>query len=160
MSALLRNSWIVALFLLLPLTAEANETNWRVFRLHQLTVFQLAGWSFSGEVSWNPYFYLNDRFGIRGNIGGMLLNGIPENFTAAEYEALLSFAISKALSVEAGGGIQTWFQKDGGTSPIFSLGADWMFLLERRAGINAGYSLFLPDKNVTHEVKLGVTLTF
>ncbi len=162
MSALLRKVWIAAL-ILLPLTTEAQSTNWCTFRLQQFSVFQSTGRSLSGEVSGNPYFELSDRFGIRGNIGGMLLKGIPGNFAAAEYEVFLSFASSEALAIEAGGGMQTWFQEAGGTAPVFSLAANWMFkreLLGLRAGALAGYSLFLPGKNVTHELKIGVTLVF
>ena len=159
----LRKGWIAALLLLSPFTTCAKGNDWIVFRLCQLSVFQSVGKSFSGEVSWNPCFNLSDRFGIRGNIGTMVLKGFPDKFAAAEYEALLSFSFNKSLAVEAGGGMQTWFQEAGGTSPVFSLNAAWMFFRKLpgvRAGIAAGYSLFLPEKNTTHEVKLGVALAF
>lgn len=147
----------------MPFASEAKGIDWAVFRLDQLSVFQSFGNSFSGEVSWNPCFNLSSRFGVRGNFGGMLLKGFSGKFVAAEYEALLSFSFCKSLAVEAGGGAQTWFEAAGGTSPEFSLAANWMFirnLLGLRAGINAGYSLFLPEKNTTNEAKIGVTIAF
>jgi hypothetical protein len=160
---LLKKGWIATLLLLVPFTAGAMDIDWCVFRTQQFTVIQQFGNSFSGEVSWNPCFNLSDRIGVRGNFGGMVLKGFSGKFAAAEYEARLSYKLFRSLTVEAGGGAQTWFLKTGGTSPIVSAAVSWMFFRKLswlRAGVTAGYSLFLPKDNTTHEARLGVALAF
>ena len=95
--------------------------------------------------------------------GGTIFNGFPDRFLAAEYEARLSYAVTRTLAVEAGGGAQTWFQKTGGTSPMVSGAVSWMFFRKLswlRAGVTAGYSLFLLKDNLTHEPGFGVMLSF
>ena len=149
--------------LLLPFAAGASNIGWCDFRLQQLTVLQPYGYSFSGEVSWNPCYYLGRHFAIRGNIGGTLLKGFPDKFVAAEYDARLSYAFNRSLSIEAGGGAQTWFQDYGGTSPMLSAAVSWLFFRKipwMRAGITAGYAAFLPKDNLTHEASLGAMLAF
>jgi hypothetical protein len=155
---------LVAMFLfLLPFTAGAMNADLYVVRAQAFAAVQRFGQCSSGEVSWNPLFTLGNGFGIRGNIGGTVLKGFPDKFVAAEFEARLSYAILKSLSVETGGGAQTWFQKAGGASPMFSAAVSWMFFKKLpwlRAGITAGYSVFLPKDNLTHEPRLGVMLAF
>lgn len=156
--------WLIAA-VLLPMTfsAGANGNELPVFRLQGFGVIQRFGECASGEVSWNPIFSLGSGFGIRGNIGAMLLKGFPDKFLAAEYEARLSYAFNGALAVEAGGGAQTWLQKTAGTSPVFSAGFSWIFFGTSswlRSGITGGYSVFLPKDNLTHEIRLGVMLAF
>jgi hypothetical protein len=160
---LLRKGWIAVFLLLVPFAAGAMDIDWCVFRAQQFTAIQQFGQSFSGEVSWNPLFDLGKGFGVRGNVGGTILKGFPDQFVAAEYEARLSYAVTRTLAVEAGGGAQTWFQKTGGTSPLVSAAVSWMFFRKfswLRAGVTAGYSLFLPKDNATHEARLGVALAF
>jgi hypothetical protein len=44
---------------------------------------------------------------------------------------------------------------------MFSAAVSWMFFRKLswlRAGVTAGYSLFLPRDNATHEIRLGVAL--
>lgn len=159
----LRRAWIAALLLSLPFTAGAKGNDGLVFRLQGLTVIQQFGQSVSGFVSWNPLFTLGHGFGVRGNVGGTVLNGFPDRFMAAEYEARFSYSFNRYLSVEAGGGAQTWFQKSGGTSPMLSAAVSWIFFKKNpwlRAGIIAGYSVFLPKDNLTHEPLLGMVLEF
>jgi hypothetical protein len=149
--------------LLLPFTAGAKGNDWLVFRLQEFTAIQQFGQSTSGEVSWNPLFALGHGFGVRANVGGTMLKGFPDRFLAAEYEARLSYRLFRSLTVEAGGGAQTWFQKNGGTSPMVSAAVSWMFFRKLswlRAGVTAGYSLFLLKDNLTHEARLGVALAF
>jgi hypothetical protein len=159
----LRNCLIAALLLSLPFPAGAKDIDWCAFRLQQFTVVQSYGFSFSGELSWNPLFALGHGFGIRGNIGATLLKGFPDRFAAAEYEARLSYAFNRSLAVEAGGGAQTWFLESGGTSPMLSAAVSWIFFRKiqwLRAGITGGYSVFLPKDNLTQEVRLGATFAF
>jgi hypothetical protein len=140
----------------------AKDINWSTFRLYQLSVVQSNGKGFSGGVSWNPCFEMSNRLGIRGDIGGMLLKGVSEVFPGADIEALLTFSCSRALAIEAGGGIQAWFQESGGTAPVASLGLNWMFSQMPkglRTGVSADYSVFLPTRNITHEIKLGLIIS-
>jgi hypothetical protein len=161
--ALLRNGLFTALLLLAPFTTGAKENDWLDFRLQAFAAVQQFGQSVSGCVSWNPLFALGHGFGVRGNIGGTILKGFPDRFLAAEYEARLSYALFSTLTVEAGGGAQTWFQKTGGTSPMVSAALSWMFFRKLswlRAGVTAGYSLFLLKDNLTHEPRFGVMISF
>ena len=147
----------------LPFTAGAKGNDWLVFRLQGSSAIQQFGMSVSGAVSWNPLFALGHGFGVRGNVGGTILKGFPDRFLAAEYEARLSYAVTRTLAVEAGGGAQTWFQKNGGTSPMVSAAVSWMFFRKvhwLRAGVTAGYSLFLLKDNLTHEPRIGMVLAF
>ena len=156
-------AWIAALLLSLAFTAAAKGNDWLVFRLQGSSAIQQFGLSVSGAVSWNPLFALGHGFGVRGNVGGTIFNGFPDRFLAAEYEARLSYAVTRTLAVEAGGGAQTWFQKTGGTSPMVSAAFSWTFFRKinwLRAGITGGYSLFLLKNNLTHEPGFGVMLSF
>jgi hypothetical protein len=149
--------------LFFPLTLCASNIDWCDFRLQQLTIFQPFGYNFTGEVSWNPALHLGSYVAIRGNIGGALLKGFPDKFVAIDYEARISYAFCKSFSVEAGGGAQTWLQENGGTAPTVSGALSWMFFRKipwMRAGITAGYTMFLPKDNLTHEATLGIMLSF
>lgn len=160
---LLKKGWIAALVLSLPFTIGAKGNDLLVFRLQGLAAIQQFGQSVSGEVSWNPLFALGHGFGVRGNVGGTILKGFPHRFLAAEYEARLSYTLFRSLTVEAGGGAQTWFLESGGTSPMFSAAISWIFFRKirwLRAGITGGYSVFLPKDNLTHEQRLGMVLAF
>lgn len=160
---LLKKYWIAALLLSQPFAVGAKGNDWLVFRLQGFAAIQQFGKSVSGEVSWNPFFALGHGFGVRGNVGGTILNGFPDRFLAAEYDARLSYTLFRSLAIEAGGGAQTWFQKNGGTSPMFSAVISWIFFRKiqwLRVGITGGYSVFLPKDNPTHEPRLGMVLAF
>jgi hypothetical protein len=162
-AGILQRAFIAALLLSLPFTAGAKGNDWIVFRLQGLAAIQQFGQSTSGEVSWNPLFALGHGFGVRANVGGTILKGFPDRFLAAEYEARLSYTLFRSLTVEAGGGAQTWFQKSGGTSPMVSGTVSWMFFRKihwLRAGITGGYSVFLLKNNLTHEPRFGVMISF
>ena len=160
---LLKRKWIAGFLLLLPFTAGAQNSDWCVFRLQGFAAIQQFGQSASGQVGWDPLYSLGNGFGIRGNIGGTLLKGFPDRFAAVEYEARLSYACTNSLSIEAGGGAQTWLLASGGTSPVFGAALSWMFFRKiswLRACVCAGYSVFLPKDNLTHEPRVGVMLAF
>jgi len=160
---LLKKTWIAALALSLTFTTLAKGNDWHAFRVQDFAAIQEFGLCSSGKVSWNPLFALGHGFGIRGNAGCAILKGFPDRFLAAEYEVRLSYAVSRTFTVEAGGGAQTWFQKNGGTSPMASAAVSRMFFRKLswlRAGVTAGYSLFLPKDNLTHEPGVGVMISF
>ena len=113
---------------------------------------------FTGQASWNPTMNLG-VIDVRGNVGAALMkNGFDSKFVSFNYQVLANYSIFSSLSVEAGGGLQTWMS-NGGTHPIFSGNAVWGFPTKLFGYFNrifAGYSKFLLTGNSTDEFRLGV----
>ena len=117
-----------------------------------------GGNSYSGQAAWNPTIGLGG-FDLRGDLGVSLLKStFDTTFAAFDYQVFLKWGVLPVLSVEGGGGLQTWVN-NGGTSPIAggNLNLEFpgkLFTLFDR--IFVGYSRYFLTGNGTNEFRLGL----
>lgn len=151
---------------------ERGFKPWNVknFQLGGLFVIQSPGGSsFSGTAAWTPLYRLNEKFGIKANIGALLLKKITgENFLGVDYSLGFQWKPVRYFSFEEALGAQTWLDY-GGTSFALSAQINWYMsdhlkvkkpffqkLLDR---VFFGYSL-LTDAVFIHQLKLGIGVDF
>jgi len=145
---------------------NAPQTGLRLldFRINEIAAFQSGGSSFSGEVSWNPFFRFNDTMGIRGNFGATLFNQSGgSNFVASEFALLFSYDLTPVWALELGGGYQLWSQTPsvgagmGSFNIHYKLDKKFLFVIDR---FFAGYSAVFMTSALASEAKLGVQIGF
>lgn len=128
------------------------------FQVGGIGVYPSGGSSqYSVQLAWTPYVGLGP-IGLRGDFGvAFLKNVVGNRFMAVNTEALLSFSLLPAFSVEAGGGLQNWID-NGGTDLSFSanLVFSTLAMLDR---IYVGYSRFFLAPGV-NQLRFGIGFTF
>jgi hypothetical protein len=132
------------------------------FSANGLYATQAAGGnSYTGQAAWNPTIGLGG-VDLRGNLGiSYLKSSFDSHFAAFNYQAFLKLGVLPTISVEGGGGLETWVS-NGGTHPILSGDVNFEFpfkLLGVIDRIFAGYSRFFLTGNGTNEFRLGVGFT-
>jgi hypothetical protein len=120
-----------------------------------------GGNSFSALVSWNPTYKFTPAWALRGELGASVFKGAG-HFFVAEYQVLGAYSGFAPLSLELGGGAQTWFD-NGGTSFIASANGAW--LLKHRVAryidrIQAGYTACFFGSDFTHQIRAGIGASF
>lgn len=157
MHRFLARTLVFASFLLLAAPAKADgPISLLSFQANGIMVSSPAKTSYSGQVAWIPSLGFGG-VGLRGELGiTMLKNVLNDSFFVTNYEAFLTIPfIPEVLTIEAGGGLQTWMGGNGGTHPIISGyivtgvpgGIDRIFF---------GYSRWLPSGSHANEFKLGI----
>jgi hypothetical protein len=142
--------------LLAPVKAKA-EAKILSFQLGGIVALPDVGTnSVMAQAAWTPIFGLGP-LGLRGELGATLLDTGAGSFVALNYEALLRMGLFPNVTLEAGGGLQTW-AGNGGTSGVISAGLAFGLAgtLDR---IYATYSRFLLGGGA-NMLKFGVGLSF
>jgi hypothetical protein len=135
------------------------------FRLSQFSVFQGVGSSFAASVGWTPWFKLTDSIGLRPQLsaglikkGGASVDGTSFGVITS-LDALATYALSDAITLEAGPGYQLWINMDGAKAFALTGGGVYSFaapIIKFVDGISAGYTAAFITHNLTHEVRIGV----
>jgi len=142
------------------------------FQLSLLVGFQQMAGNSRGaaELSWNPTYFFNSAIGLRGNFAGLLYKPFPgKAFAALDYELLFFYFFSPKISVELGGGAQTWINQPQSTQAIASANFVWNQNKPPLSGttdairfidrIALGYSLLLAP-NAIHLIRLALGFRF
>ena len=133
------------------------EISFMEFQANGIGVTQAAGGnSYSGQLSWNPTVGMGP-IALRGDLGLTLLKStFDSKFTVIDYQLLLKYDLLGPISIEGGGGLETWVN-NGGTHLVLSGNLVWgLKFLSIFDRIFAGYSRFFLSGNATNEFKLGV----
>lgn len=144
---------------------EVTESRFRLldFRVNQISVFQSSGNSFSGQVSWAPYYRINPKMGVRASIGvAPLLGQGTGTFAALEYQVLYAYNFNQNWTAEAGLGAQTWLASPSSTGLMTSAMGHYKFnkkFLKVVDGAFLGYSTYFSSV-LTHQIKAGIQLSF
>ncbi len=141
---------------------EVPKVQFLNFRVQQLSVFQSTGSSYSGVVTWNPRAEVFDRFSAGLSLGSSVLKGSLSTFFALEYSAVATYQLSPVMSADLGLGAQTWVN-NGGTH--FLVGPSISYHFDDRPvvfidRVVAGYSALLISTRLTHEVRIGLGVSF
>jgi len=149
---------MLAAIVSVPAIARA-EISFFEFSANGLYASQSAGGnSTSGQVAWNPTMGIGG-LAIRGNLGVTYLkSSFDSHFAAFNYQAFLKWGVLPTVSIEGGGGLETWVD-NGGSHPIITGDLNFEFpgklfsLFDRNF---AGYSRFFLTGNGTNEFRAGV----
>jgi hypothetical protein len=134
----------------------------KLFQFSPSYFFNAQGFSGSAMAAWTPY-YDRGKFRIRANLGVLPFKGpVVPWFFVLEYSLAGSVQVWRPLWIETLVGMQFW--SDYSThSPI--VGANIVYRLNRKILLwidqfSAGYSVFCSPGNATHNLRLGVGLSF
>lgn len=120
-------------------------------------------YTYSPELSWNPWLAVTSWFAFRGNFGASFFRAANgERFFVSEYEIQFAFPQVGPFGFEIGGGAQTWWGQ-GGTNPMASgtllIPVDEESLPWFRY-VYFGYSGYFLPSIYTHIVRAGIEVTF
>ncbi|MDH5717804.1 MAG: hypothetical protein OEZ22_09210 [Spirochaetia bacterium] len=128
------------------------------FTVAPVLALQENGWAASGIFDFTPRYNIKDNLYFTPNIGlGILLNKKEDYFPLINAEMLIGIILSKKYSLEAGGGMQIWYD-NGGINPAFS--ANFLYYPSKQISvINRfffGYTIVSLENIYTHEIRIGV----
>ncbi len=120
-----------------------------------------VGNSSSAVVSWLPSYEVFSGLSVKGNIGFSAYAGAEDStFGVINSGVLVSYDVMNMLSVEVGGGAQTWL--DDSTYGMGSLNLAWKPespILGRINKVVAGYS-YVATEEPTNEFRVGIEINF
>ena len=141
--------------------AQAGELSLLDARLEGVYATNSVGNSSSGVLSWLPSYQVMDKLAVKGNFGVSAYAGTNDDtITIINTGALVSYDVMDILSVELGGGAQTWL--DNSTYGMGTLNVAWKPASPIFGRINkvvAGYSYVATDEP-TSEIRVGVEFNF
>lgn len=118
-----------------------------------------VGNSSSAVVSWLPYYEIVSGLSVKGNIGFSAYAGADDStFGVINSGVLFSYDVMSMLSVELGGGAQTWL--DDSSYGMGNLNLAWKPespILGRINKVVAGYSSVATEEP-THEFRVGIEI--
>ena len=135
-------------------------------RVAPVAAFQNGGASFSTGFSWNPEYQIHPHWSLGLNVGWIIFEdqNRENDFHSFEFQPVVSYRLSEApIGFELGAGLQAWTDSRGGVHPLVSETVFYefkekpLFILDR---ILVGYSSFFLPQMYTHEIKMGVGVSF
>jgi hypothetical protein len=143
--------------------SEGFKTEFLSFRAFQVSSFQSSGGrSYSGGAGWSPAYHLWGNLGLRLNVNGMLQKKASGVFMATNGNLGPEYMLfGQSISVAVSGGASYWFS-NGGLAPLINGGLGYHLptpLFHYIDRITADYS-YIAAKDKTHEVRVGVGITF
>jgi hypothetical protein len=132
------------------------------FRLTGLGAFQAEGRSYSINIGWHPEYRWDTGWTLGGAFSWMLLETFPNliTFHVLDYQIMVGRRFKSSVwGVEAGGGIQTWATQ-GGTHPIATVNAIRYIQEKPWDRLVISYSYFAMPGIPTHEIRVGVGVSF
>lgn len=152
--------------LLVPLATYASASQnpqFLAFSVEPVAAFQSKGYTVSGFLNYTPRYHFNEQMYARLNLGFSLFkNKTESNFLVMDTEALGGYFFTPNWGAELGGGIQTFFGNNGGTS--LAMSGNLVYRLSNKLVIidrfTAGYTMVLLSNATTHEIRLGVGASF
>ena len=168
----MKSIWIFAIAMLVTSLSDAAPTDDSGFKLLNFRAAPVGashsgGESYSIGLSWNPEHRLQSHpeWSLGLNLGWIWFeNQDATNFHSFELQPILGYRfIEMRIGVELGAGVQYWTEDRAGTYALLSGNVFYEFqqrVLKIMDRIFIGYSGYFLPKNFTHEIKIGVGLTF
>lgn len=142
---------------------DGRNPQFLAFSVQPVAAFQSKGNTFSAFLNYTPRYHINDQLYARLNWGFSLFRNKTEStFLVMDTEILGGYFFTPNWGAELGGGIQTFFGSNGGTS--LALSGNLVYRLSNKLifidRFTAGYTVVLLSNATTHEIRLGVGASF